>query len=374
MCQDAPDTRLMQEAAMKNSDIAQQALDFYRQVYADQAPARAAATERANRVSDIQLDMMNDARWFAHDAFFYNKDTFRPLEKEMIEEARAYDTEERRDQAAGRAAGDIELAAAGARAAGARELRRIGVNPSDGAYGAMHGAADTSLALGKVDAMNKARDQVRTIGHAMKMDAVSLGRGLPAQQATQAGLALNSGNASVGNAQVPLAVANQGAALMGQGYGTAVNANNSSGNLYAQVAKMQGSEDDGLMTGLANLGMAGKYIFSDKKMKKDRKKIDTKDAVDAVEKMPVESWKYRDDSPAADGGQEHIGPMAQDVHAAAGEAAAPGGRMIDPQAVNGITLAATQQLAKDVKRLEKKVDKLAGGATLSMARRQPAEA
>jgi hypothetical protein len=347
----------------RTSQLGQQALDWYKQVYADEAPDRAAASQRAGAVSDAMLRSMNTQTDLANDYSNYNKTTFRPLEQRIVSDAQNYDTLDRRDQAAGRAAGDIELAAASARAAGSRELERMGVNPSDGAYGSMERSADTTLALGKADAMNRAREQVRTTGHAMEMDAASLGRGLPSAQATSAGLALNAGQGAVNSAQVPLQIASQGAGMVGQGYNTAINGMQASGNLYGQVANLQEKSQGDFLSGIAGLGMAagkmGFTPFSDKRMKKDRKRFDTSKAVDVVAKMPVDSWKYKDGSPGADGGQTHVGPMAQDVHAAAGEAAAPGGNKIDLITMNGITLAAVQGLTKNVKRLEKKVNAMA---------------
>jgi hypothetical protein len=256
MCADAPDVSGVNRAAEANAGISKDALAFYKQVYADSAPDRAAASARAGVVSDAQLDAMQNATWMARDAWRQNNEVYRPLEKGLVDEANNFDTLEKRDQAAGKAGADITLAAAGAKAAGERDLERKGVNPSDGAYGAGARASDISLALGKVDAMNKARDNVRTVGHAMKMDAASLGRGLPGQQATQASLALNAGNSSVGNAQVPLSIASQGAQLMGQGFGYGIQGNQSAGNLYGTAGQLQTSADAANSATMGGIGSA----------------------------------------------------------------------------------------------------------------------
>jgi hypothetical protein len=75
--------------------------------------------------------------------------------------------------------------------------------------------------------------------------------------------------------------------------------------------------------------------------------------------MPVKKWRYKPTSEAADGGQEHVGPMAQDVHAQLGHDGAPGGTNIDLVSMNGTTLAA-------VRALDKKVNDMA--ATLAAGR------
>jgi hypothetical protein len=256
MCSSSPDTSGINAAAQANAKVAGDALAWYKQAYADSAPDRAAASKRAGEVSDAQMRAMGTATDIALKDQQYREQVFQPLERSLVSEANNYDTQDRRDQAAGKAAGDIELNAAGARASGERGLERMGVNPSDGNFAAMERASDIGLALGKSDAMNRARDQVRTVGHAMKMDAVSLGRGLPGQQATQASLALNAGNSAVGNAQVPLTIASQGASLMGQGFNTFISGNNSAGNLYGTAASAENAASAGDSAAMGGLGSA----------------------------------------------------------------------------------------------------------------------
>jgi hypothetical protein len=387
MCSDAPDYSGMNRAAEQTAALSKDALDWYKQVYNEEAPMRQQAIDRANQVSDAQLNAMNTQTALAKDYADYNKRVYRPLEERIVSDAENYDSQDRQDQAAGKSIADVQLAAAGARAAGARELERVGVNPSDGAYGSMERSADINTALGSVDAANKSRMQVQNMGRAMRADAANMGRGLPSAQAAAVGTALSAGNSSVGNAQVPLAVAGQGAQMVGQGFNTAIAGQQASGNLYGQVANMQERSQGDMLSGLAGLGMAAGRMgltFSSKKFKKNRKQIDTRDAVDAIEKMPVQSYQYKEGAPGDDGGKTHVGPMAEDVRAAAGDQAAPGGKVIDNGSLQGITLAAVQQLSKDVRQLNAKVNQLAGteasepeqapaSLSLAQARRQPAE-
>jgi hypothetical protein len=93
-------------------------------------------------------------------------------------------------------------------------------------------------------------------GHALKTDAAAALSGLPANAATQAGLALSSGNSSVGNAQIPLNVAMQGIGMMGQGFNTAIAGNNSAGNLYGQIGQIQNGTDSANASAMGGAGAA----------------------------------------------------------------------------------------------------------------------
>ncbi len=359
MCNDAPDNSGINRAAEQNAELGNRALDWYQQAYREQAPARERAAATAERVSLSQIEGMDTATRLAREADAYNRSTFRPLERQVVRDAQDFDTEAKREELAGLAAGDVQAAAATARGAATRDLTRMGVNPNDGAFGASTRAVENATTLSLAGAKTKARRDAMAIGDAKKMDAISLGRGLPGQQATQTQLALSSGNSAVGNAQVPVTQAQNAVNQAGQGFSTAIQANNSAGNLYGQAAQVGRSGDGDVLGGLVSLGTAAGRIWSDEDMKTDRKPVKGKVALSAARKMPVDSWKYKKGTPGDDGGEEHIGPMAQDVHAAAGEAAAPGGNKLDLISMNGITLAAVQELDRDVKALSKKVVSLA---------------
>ena len=55
MCSDSPDTSGMNAAALANTEIAKDALAWYKQVYAENAPAREKAADYAYKVADRQL-------------------------------------------------------------------------------------------------------------------------------------------------------------------------------------------------------------------------------------------------------------------------------------------------------------------------------
>lgn len=355
MCSDAPDYSGMNRAAETNAALSKEALDFYKQIYAEQKPARDAAAKVAMDVANQQLESSRQNTAISNDYWNYQKNTFRPLEEGIVADAQAYDTTARRDAAASEAVADVGMQAELARQAQTRQQQRMGVNPASGKALALQGQMGMAEAAAKAGAANTARDKIELQGYARKMDAANLGRGLASSQATSAGVALNAGNSAVGNAGAPLTQANQAAATMGQGFNTAIQGNNSAGQLYGQVAQMESSANSGLFTDLATIGMTGAKLFgtSDKNAKEDIKPVSDEKALEAVKKTPVSRWKYKDGE--GDGGT-HVGPMAQHVNKNMGEQAAPGGKMVDLISLNGMNMAATAALARKVDKLAKKVE------------------
>jgi hypothetical protein len=358
---DAPDNSGINAAAVSNAALSKESLDFYKQIYAEQAPERAKAAALNEQVSTAQLASMRQNDTISKDYYDYQTGTFRPMEKQIVADAQNYDTTARREEKAGQAVADVGMQAELGRQANVRQMNRMGVNPNSGKMLAMGNQMALGEAVAKAGAANKARDAVETQGFARKMDAASLGRGLASNQATSAGVALNAGNSAVNNAGVTMTQANQAANTMGQGFTTAIQGNNSAGNLYATAAQAQG-KDNGIMGALG--GVAGSWAgsaaggakiagwLSDENKKKDIKPKTDEQALAAVEKTPVSEWTYKDGQ--GDGGT-HTGPMAQDVQKNMGNGVAPGGKQIDPITMNGVTMASVAALSRKVDKLSKQV-------------------
>lgn len=136
------------------------------------------------------------------------------LQDSMIDEASSFDTEARRAQLAGEAATDVSNAFGTSRAAAARGLTRIGVNPASGAYGAMMRQSTTDEAVAKAAAMNKVRTAARMEGLALKDRAANTLAGYPA-------MGLQATGAGAGYGASGLALANTGLSGMNSGYGLA---------------------------------------------------------------------------------------------------------------------------------------------------------
>ena len=78
--------------------------------------------------------------------------------------------------------------------------------------------------------------------------------------------------------------------------------------------------------------------ISDRRLKADFTEIDAADVLRKVVSLPITSWRYRKDGPEV----RHIGPMAQDFHAAFGLWNTD--TMIFPLDATGVSMAAIQAL------------------------------
>lgn len=354
---DAPDTSGVNKAAKQSAATAQEALAWAKQVYADGAGERAAASALDAKVANAQLEGMDFATQKARADDQRYRTMFQPVENQLVTDAMSYDTPARRAEAAARAGADVESMAGMAVQDMNRDLLRRGGSIDDG--GARGGALD--LALGKARARASASDSaVRNVeaqGHARMMDAAGLGRGVVGSQATQQQIAAQTGNAAVGAAGAGLAAGQSGNQVMQTGFNQALGGFGQSGSLYGQAASLQNQargQDLALLgsaMGMFNLSNAP----SDKnKKKKTGKKANPDEALAEINQLPVEKdWEY-DPSKGGpdDGGIPHTGPMAQNVRATMGEQVAPGGTQIDLVSMNGKLVAGMQALTRRIEKLE----------------------
>lgn len=195
--------------------------------------------------------------------------------------------------------------------------------------------------------------------------------GYPAMGMAATGAGANMGMAGSG-------LANQGLAGMNSGFGAAGGMAGSMGSnatsMYGAQASYKNSQDqlsnqgDPMMEALG--GAAMKFAMTSDVNQKERiQPMQPGQALKQVEDTPVSEWQYKDDSQAADGGERHIGPMAQDVQRISGNEAAPNGTKIDLISLNGLNMAATKDLSKKVDQLTGVVSKLAFNGGLKGTKR-----
>lgn len=355
---EAPDTSRQDAVAEQMQKMSADQWAWVKEQYTQQAPAREAAARTAQQVAEAGLSSMNLQNQVVADYKADRDTTYRPMEQAFATEANTYDTAARRDAAASEAVADVGMQAEAARQAQTRQQQRMGVNPSSGKTVALQSQMGLSEAAMKAGAANTARDKVETVGRAMKLDAINIGRNNASAQSTSAGLALNAGNSATGAAVTPVNVAQSGVGMVQQGLGTSLNGLSGAGNIFTNSSNQQWQASQAAASGLGDLLGAGMtaYAMSDKNQKKNRKKVKPETSLSAVRKLPdSESWRYKDSSPANDGGKKHVGPMAQDVKKAMGNDAAPGGKMIDLVTMNGHTLNAIKALDKKTTQLQREV-------------------
>jgi hypothetical protein len=347
------------QKALANNQLTlnQEALDWYKQVYADGADDRADASQRARDVSDAQLRLLTTASDQADELYNYNKSTFRPIEQQLAATATDYNTAERRETEANAATGQVASSYDIQREQAQREMERVGVDPST--IYALGVSSRLDEARAQAGAANKARDNVEAQGWSRMADVANMGRNIASQQATQQSIAANSGDKSVNNSLNALNPENDANKMMADGFKTTIQGNQVTGNLFNQVAAGQRADDQMLINGVGGITnyMGNRYGTSDPKVKKGTGKMaNAAQALKEVEATPVhDGWEYDESkgAPPGSGGKKMTGPMATDVQRVSGEASAPGGKQIDLVKQQGRMMAAIQKLAKDVRALKK---------------------
>ena len=188
-------------------------------------------------------------------------------------------------------------------------------------------------------------------------DEIRPGTGLAASAA-----ALQGGQAAGGVMGSQTAQGNAAGTAQGL-MGTAVQGNNSSGNLalnqWRTRVQAQQQADAGMgslfgtIGGIAgNLGAASILAPSSEEIKENKKPIDDQEALDGLKKVPVEKWKYK--KGVADEG-EHVGPYAEDMNKEFGDQVAPEGKGLDLVSVSGQHHAAIRALGKEVDNIKQEI-------------------
>jgi hypothetical protein len=215
--------------------IAAKTLDFYKQQYEEFRPV-------LQQVLNTELDIMGENRQRASEYSAYEKSTFRPVEQALVDQAKQYNTEAKREELASAATSDVAQAFDVARDQQNRQLAAAGIRPNSGRFAALNQTMLTQEALARAGAQNTARSMATDKGTALMYDAAGLGRNLATNASTAYGVAMNAGQGARQSAFAPgemMGRGFQGATAANQaaigGYGTA-------GNIYGQEfnARMQG--------------------------------------------------------------------------------------------------------------------------------------
>jgi len=363
VCGDEPDTSGMNRAAEANAAVAKEALDFYKGVYSsDILPAQRKQQELADRLVGDYLDTSSQQKKFAEDQKAYYEKTFKPVEERTVRDAMDYDSEVNVGRRTGIAAANVNQQFSNARAQSARMAGRYGLGST--AFSGPAGAAERAQALGAAGAATGAALETKDKAIALRSGVANFGRNMP-NTASNFFSGSNASNAGAfGTGQQAMQNIGQNAAVMGQGFGTFIQGNQSAGGLYGQAAQIAG-QDSGIFGALGNVAgqfagsaagskaIASLLPFSDVNMKEDIKPVGDEQALEAVKATPVSRWKYKQ---GLGDSARHFGPMAQDVQKNMGDVAAPNGKRIDLVSLNGINMAATAALARKVDRLEQQIE------------------
>lgn len=151
------------------------------------------------------------------------RDMLGRVQSDLINDARSFNTDDRRNELAGEAIADVTQAFDGSRGAALRGITRMGVNPASGAYQSIQQRTFSDEALARATAANKTRQAARLEGFSMTDRANNALAGYPAMgmQATGAGagyggLGLNLANSALAGMNSGFGAAGQLGGAMGQ--------------------------------------------------------------------------------------------------------------------------------------------------------------
>lgn len=224
--------------------IAKDSLDFYKEQWATMKPIYEEIVS-----SEIAIGKANQTR--ADEYADYERNTFRPLEQQMVEDAKNFNTDAKREQLATQASGDVSQAFGVAKGTLGRQMASAGLRPDSGRFAALNQNLLTQEALAKAGVQTKARTDAENLGYARLQDSANMGRGLASNASTAYGVSINANNAAGANLQSSMGA-------MNNGYNTAISANNGAASAYGTAGNIYGQEFSGRMQGYqANQAASG---------------------------------------------------------------------------------------------------------------------
>lgn len=244
LCGDAPTPDpAIGLAARANADIAKEALDFYKGVYAsDIAPQAKKDAALREQLTNSTVKSMDQQSEIAGEQYKRYKDTFVPVEDQMVRDAMEYDSAANIEKRKGIAAANVNQSFSNAAGQSARQLSRYGLNPNSSAFARENAKLFNQEALASAGAQTGAAFDTMDRGIALRAGAAQTGRGLTNTALGAFAGSTNSASAAGNISAQGAGVTNQGISTFGQGFNTAISGNQSAGNLYLGQfgAEMQG--------------------------------------------------------------------------------------------------------------------------------------
>lgn len=259
-----PDPR-MYEVMAQQTNLSSQALDFYKQAYADNQPRQAALDQMNLKIGESLLTDAEKARQRGDEAYKYYQDNYRPVEGQMIKDAQTIDSESNIAGARGRALADVQQQTGMAQQANMRTMSRFGLRPNATRLAGINSQLAAMSAGMGAGAMQNAEQNQKDRGMAMRTNVANIGRGYPATTLAYGQSATGNSQAALGGNLSTNAANLQNQSFAGQGYGLAGNLNAQAlqgwGGIYGtqmQGYGIQNSSSGSNMAGFGSLaGMLG---------------------------------------------------------------------------------------------------------------------
>lgn len=227
-----PDPRIA-DAAAQTAATGQEALDWYKNYQATVLAPAAADLRTSTDSTRGTLDQITAAQLAeAQGSLDYRDKTFRPLEQDLVAQARDMNTADYAARKASQASADVETAYQRAEAARRMDDARMGIAPSSGVARAEAQNLALRAAAGKAGAMTTARDQAESLKFDRGMAAAGLGKTLTSDAARSAQIASGTSAASLEAESNYMSQLQRNAQSMGAGFSAASQASQAAGGLY----------------------------------------------------------------------------------------------------------------------------------------------
>ena len=206
-------------------------------------PALKAQTEsqttNANNQAAIDLQTQTQQNAIADEQYQMYKNTYQPLQQQLVDEAQNYNTPANEERLAQGAIGDVNTAFNNQKQAQTQQMQSYGINPTSGQFQGMQNSNQVLQAAQSSAAATQARNAAEQLGWAKKMDAAGMASGQYGNQATATQLGLSAGGQSLAAGQVPISNSAALSSSMAGGYGGAMQGWNNVGNLGVQNYQTQ---------------------------------------------------------------------------------------------------------------------------------------
>lgn len=300
----APLANASREAAQIMAGLGREQLGFARQQYEELNPIIRGIASQQQAAQSQQMQQ-------AQDYYDYQRETFRPVEQGLVQQAQQFNTEAYREQLARQASADAGRAFGITQASGERAMASMGLSPASGRYASMQNQSNLGLAAQRAGAMTGTRERAEQLGFARQMDVTGLGRNLAGASTAAYQGATGAGGAAAGSYMAP---GNQYMTGMSQGISTIGGGQQmmlgGMGNVLSSQTSAYNaglSQSDPLAT-IVGMGVggyaAGGFGKSDRRLKEDIVFL----GIETTTSLPWYEFSYIDEP-----GSRWQGVMAEDV-------------------------------------------------------------
>lgn len=359
----AQTARTNAETSKEMLGLAREDLDFSRQQYADSLAELERLRPTLDALAAGQITSTKLANDITKQSWDDYNSTYRPIEQRVAADAMAAGSDAEQEKAAGKAGIDVQRQIDMQRSATDRNLMSMGVNPNSGKFAATSRTSEILGAAARAGAETGAREREKLRGDMMRSSAAAMGRGMTGTALTSIGVGGAAANNAAGMAGAGAAqknalgqqyLGNRGnvAGLMGNAAGVNADAGNLMNSLYQTTMAAQASQGSSMGSAIGSIAGMGMMMMSSRGVKNTKGRASGKGAREAIDRLPVDRWKYKPGTPYTDAeagdGPEHVGTYAEDWQRETGMG---NGKTINVIDAIGVNMAATKELSRDLKSL-----------------------